>query len=105
MANSNFPLQYPRLTDDNHQTWCIQVKAWLDSQDVWETFEKGFEELIDKATLASAQMEVVQKARRNNQLPLIIIHQYLDDTTFEIVVNVTTAKQACKTPSKLQKNY
>jgi hypothetical protein len=50
-------------------------------------------------------MEVVQKARRNDQLALTIIHQYLDDTTFEIVVNVTTAKQACKTPSKLQKNY
>jgi hypothetical protein len=50
-------------------------------------------------------MEVVQKARKNNQLPLTIIHQYLDDTTFEIVVNVITAKQACKTPSKLQKNY
>ena len=49
MTNSIFPLQYPRLTKDNYQTWCIRVKAWLGSQDVWETVEKGFEEPIDGA--------------------------------------------------------
>jgi hypothetical protein len=43
--------------------------------------------------LTSAQKEVVQKAQRNNQQALTIIHQYLDDTTFEIVDNVATAKQ------------
>jgi hypothetical protein len=49
MTNSIFPLQYPRLTKDNYQTWCIRVKAWLGSQDVWETVEKDFEEPIDGA--------------------------------------------------------
>ena len=94
MANSNLPLQCPRLTKDNYQTWCIRVKACLGSQDVWETIEKGFEQLIDRVTLTSAQMEAVQKARRKDQLTLTIIHQHLDDTTFEIVANVTTAKQS-----------
>jgi len=70
------------------------VKAWLGSQDVWETVgKKSFEELIKGVTLTSAQKEVVQKAQRNNQQALTIIHQYLDDTTFEIVDNVATAKQ------------
>jgi hypothetical protein len=41
-------------------------------------------------------MEAVQKARRKDQLALTIIHQHLDDTTFEIVANVTTAKQSWK---------
>jgi hypothetical protein len=46
--------------------------------------------------LTSVQREVVQKARRKDQLALTIIHQCLDDATFEIVANVTTAKQACE---------
>jgi hypothetical protein len=36
----------------------------------------------------------MQKARRKDQQALIIIHQFQDNTTFEIVVNVTTVKQA-----------
>jgi len=35
------------------------VKAWLGSQDIWETVEKGFDELIKRVTLILAQMEVV----------------------------------------------
>jgi hypothetical protein len=50
------------LTNDNYQTWCIRVKAWLGSQDAWETFEKDFEEPRDGATLTSTQKEIVQKA-------------------------------------------
>jgi hypothetical protein len=53
MVNSIFPLQYLRLTKNNYQTWCIRVKAWLDSQDVWETVVKGFEKPIDEAMLTS----------------------------------------------------
>jgi hypothetical protein len=40
------------LTKDNYQTWCIRVKVWLSSQDIWETVEKGFEEPIDGATFS-----------------------------------------------------
>jgi murein L,D-transpeptidase YcbB/YkuD len=42
----------------------------------------------------SVQREVIQKARRKDQLALTIIHQCLDDATFEIVANATTTKQA-----------
>jgi len=94
MVNSSFPLQCSRLTKDNYRTWCIQVKAWLGSQDVWETIEKGFEEPIDRATLTLAQRGAVQKARKKDQLALTINHQCLDDTTFKIVANTTTANQA-----------
>jgi len=38
----------------------------------------------------------VQKARRKDQLALTIFHQYLNDATFEIVVNASTIKQAWK---------
>jgi hypothetical protein len=78
MVYSNLPLQCPRLTKNNYQTWCIQVKAWLGSQDVWEIVEKCFEEPIDEAMLTLAQKETVQKAQRKDQLALTIIHQYSD---------------------------
>jgi hypothetical protein len=91
-VNPNFPFQCPKLTKNNYETWCIRVKVWLGSQDVWETVEKGFDESIDWATLTSAQREVVRKARRKDQQVLTIIHQCIDDVTFEIVANATTAK-------------
>jgi len=79
MIISNFPLQCPRLTKDNYESWYIQVKAWLSSQDICETIEKGFDEPIDGAI---AQRKAMQKVRSKDQLALIIIHQCLDDTTF-----------------------
>jgi len=82
------------LTKDNYETWYIQVKAWLGSQDVWEMIEKDFEEPIDGPTLTSSQRKAVQKARKKDQQAFTIIHQCLDDVTFKIVANATTAKQA-----------
>ena len=84
------------MTKDNYETWSIRVETWLDSQDAWDMIEKGFEEPIDIATLTLSQREVMQKAWRKDQLALTIIYQCLDDITFEIVVNVTTTKQAWK---------
>ena len=55
--------------------------------------EKAFEELIDGATLTPTQKEAIQKAQKNDQQALIIIHQCLDDVTFNIMVNATTTKQ------------
>jgi hypothetical protein len=61
---------------------------------VLKTIKKGFKWPIDRTTLTLTQIEVVQKARRNDQLALTIIHQCLDDTSFEIMVTTTTVKKA-----------
>ena len=82
------------MTKDNYETWYIQIKAWLGSQDVWEMIEKDFEEPIDGATLTSSQRKAVQKARKKDQQAFAFIHQCLDDVTSKIVANATTAKQA-----------
>jgi hypothetical protein len=81
------------LTKDNYETWCIRVKAWLGSQNIQKMVEKSFEEPIDGATLTPAQREATQKAQRNDQQALTIIHQCLNDVIFNIMVNTTTAKQ------------
>jgi hypothetical protein len=59
MTNPNFSLQCPCLTKDNYEIWCIRVKTWLGSQDVWEMVEKGFEKPIKGVTLTSAQREAM----------------------------------------------
>jgi len=59
------------LTKDSYESWYIQVKAWLSSQDICETIEKGFNEPIDRAMLTLAQRKAMQKARRKDQLALI----------------------------------
>jgi hypothetical protein len=96
MVSQNFPLQCPYLIKDNYKTWCIRIKAWLGFQDLCETVKKGFEKPIEKAKLTSTQREAVQKARRKDQQALTIIHQCLDDATFEMVANTAIAKQACE---------
>jgi hypothetical protein len=45
MTNTNFSLQYPRLIKDNYETWCIRLRAYQGSQDVWETVEKALKSL------------------------------------------------------------
>ena len=49
MAKTNFPLQCSRFTKNNYEIWCIHVKVWLRSQDMWEAIEKDFEESIEEA--------------------------------------------------------
>jgi hypothetical protein len=49
---------------------------------------------MEGVTLTSFKREVVQKIQRNDQQAFTIIHQCLDDATFDIVANTTIAKQA-----------
>jgi hypothetical protein len=48
---------------------------------------------LSAAPFFYGNLSTMQKARRKDQQALIIIHQFQDDTTFEIVVNATTVKQ------------
>ena len=43
-SSSAIQLQIPRLTKENYDIWCIQMKVLLGSQDVWEFVEDGFAE-------------------------------------------------------------
>jgi hypothetical protein len=80
-ANSTFPFQFPHLSKDNFDNWCIRMKALLGSQDTWEIVEKGYCEPSDEASLSPNQREALQKLRKNDQ----------HEAMFEKVANATTS--------------
>ncbi|GJT17087.1 retrovirus-related pol polyprotein from transposon TNT 1-94 [Tanacetum coccineum] len=48
---------------NNYSSWCIRMKALLDSHDVWEIVEKGVEKVDDESSLSPIR-EVEEKKRK-----------------------------------------
>ncbi|OMO69396.1 Integrase, catalytic core [Corchorus capsularis] len=95
MANNNslIPLQVPKLKKDKFDNWCIRMKALLGAHDVWEFVENGYEAPTDLASLSQVQKDLLQRTKKKDKKAVTLIHQALDEVTFEKVSNATTAKE------------
>ena len=75
MVNNGVHLfQFPRLTKENYETWCLCIKVVLGSQDVWEIIEKGYEQPQNENTLSQNENDALTKLKKKDQQALTLIH-------------------------------
>ena len=65
--NSPLSFQYPRITRENYEKWCLRMKVILRSQDVWDIVDKGYTKPANKENLTSNEKEVLLKTRKKYQ--------------------------------------
>ncbi|KAH0661589.1 hypothetical protein KY284_026520 [Solanum tuberosum] len=92
--NSPFYFQYPRLTIENYEKWCLRMRVILGSQDIWDIVDKGYTKPANEENLSSNEKEVLLKTRKKDQQALTLIHQCLDDGMFVKVADATFSKEA-----------
>ncbi|GKV24535.1 hypothetical protein SLEP1_g34136 [Rubroshorea leprosula] len=103
MASGNLiSLQVPKFSKEKFDNWCIQMKAILGAHDVWEIVENGYDASQDISALTQAQKDQFNSIKKKDQKAVSLIHQALDEVTFEKVSNATIAKQLWQ---KLQAAY
>ncbi|GKV46724.1 hypothetical protein SLEP1_g53699 [Rubroshorea leprosula] len=111
MASGNLvSLQVPKFSKEKFDNWCIRMKAILGAHDVWKIVENGYDAPKDVSALTQAQKDQFNSIKKKDQKAVSLIHQALDEVTFEKVSNATTAKElweklqaACKGKEKAKK--
>ncbi|GKV20502.1 hypothetical protein SLEP1_g30621 [Rubroshorea leprosula] len=111
MASGNLvSLQVPKFSKEKFDNWCIRMKAILGAHDVWEIVENGYDAPKDMSALTQAQKDQFNSIKKKDQKAVSLIHQALDEVTFEKVSNATTTKDlweklqaACKGKEKAKK--
>ncbi|XP_019236670.1 PREDICTED: uncharacterized protein LOC109216909 [Nicotiana attenuata] len=58
-TNGPLSFQYPRLTKDNYEKWCLRMKAILGSQDVWEIVDRGYAKPDNEEALPQNEKDVL----------------------------------------------
>ncbi|XP_058076108.1 uncharacterized protein LOC131224772 [Magnolia sinica] len=105
MASTIQP-QIPKLSKDNYEDWCIQMKAFFGSQDLWEIIADGYEEPTteQEAAYITEQKINLKDQIKKDKKALFLIYQGLDDSTFERINEATSCKQAWETLSTIFKD-
>ena len=85
-------LSVPILDEKNYNRWCVQMRVLFDYHELWDVIESGVFALVDNATEAQPVTHRDQKKKDNKALYLI--HQWMNDETFEHIEGATTASEA-----------
>ncbi|KAJ4788299.1 polyprotein [Rhynchospora pubera] len=93
----------PRLMKNNYDNWCIQMRALLGAQEVWEIVEDGYQEHADTTALTVAQARTLKENRKKDKTALYIIYQAVDESGFEKIAGATSSHEAWNTLEKAYK--
>ena len=85
-------LSVPILDGKNYNRWCLQMRVLFDYHKLWDVVESGMSALATNATEAQRVAHRDQKKKDNKALYLI--HQGMNDETFEQIEGATTTSEA-----------
>ena len=85
-------LSVPILDGKNYNWWCVQMRVLFDYHELWDVVESGVSALAANAT--EAQRVAHRDRKKNDNKALYLIHQGMNDETFEQIEGATTASEA-----------
>jgi len=62
-SNNNSQFHIPHITKQNYDMWCIQYKALLRSQELWELVEDGYtepESIREETSMSNAERQTLR---------------------------------------------
>ena len=89
---NSIQLSIPILDGKNYNRWCVQMRVLFDYHELWNVVESGVSTLADNATKTQRVAHCDQK--KKDKKALYLIHQGMNDETFEQIEGATTASEA-----------
>ncbi|XP_014506443.1 uncharacterized protein LOC106766209 [Vigna radiata var. radiata] len=87
----------PQLTrKTNYDNWCLQMKALLRSQNLWDMVEDRYVEPDEDEHQTVAQMTTLKKTCARDVSTLYFIYNAVDESGFKKIVNAKSKKEACE---------
>ena len=80
------------LDGKNYNRWCGQMRILFDYHELWDVVESGVSALAANAT--ETQRVAHRDQKKNNNKALYLIHQGMNDETFEHIEGATTTSEA-----------
>lgn len=84
--------QIPLFTGENFEIWCVKMRTFLQSQDLWEIVEKGY--IIEPLLSNGGEEDQIKEIRMKDAKALCFLQQGISDAVFPKIMEATEAKQA-----------
>ncbi|KAA8525231.1 hypothetical protein F0562_007086 [Nyssa sinensis] len=95
MANTNSSVSHvPVFDGENYDFWCIKMKTFFISQDLWDLVESGFAEPESTATLTQDQAKALKENIQRDARALNQIQEGVSNSIFPRIMRATRSKQA-----------
>lgn len=83
----------PLFSGENFEIWCVRMRTFLQSQDLWEIVETGC--IIEPLSPGGGEDQVqVKEIRKKDAKALCFLQQGISDDIFPRIMEATKAKQA-----------